>query len=499
MENASVVTSFILMAYAELEDHRYVYFTGFLLLFILMVLTNIILIIVIYIETGLHEPMYFLLCNLAVNGIYGTISLLPSVLGNLMSHTYEISLTACLLQIFCIHTYAAVEFTTLAVMGYDRYAAICRPLHYHQLMSHRKVCILIALSWFYPCIVFGLYFILTAQRTFCDRIIEKAYCPNFAVVKLSCLETSFQSKMGLLVTFFLIVPYLLMILFSYAQILRVCLYASKESQTKAIQTCTPHLLTVINYAVGCFFEIISSRFNMSHVPPKARIFLSLYFLIFPPLFNPVIYGISIQAIRVQIFKLFTQQAALVRQEQGLQPLHAQQVATAEQQTMVFQLQDEILARLEMTRVFDHNVTGKEAAAETDIGSELDEEEARGFPSPKVRTPDEEEQEGNLEWDSVCDWNHPIDEGEGSDVTDCDTESLFQTSVSGGEDRMVGAIAFPLPSNVPRAYSEMAEVFSKQRASTLPPHRLYDCAIDLHPGTVPPRVRSIRCLCQKAGP
>ncbi|XP_035241937.1 olfactory receptor 51E1-like [Anguilla anguilla] len=309
MENGSVVT-FILKPYTELEDHRYLYFTGFLLLFILMVLTNVILITIIYIERGLHEPMYVFMCNLAVNGIYGAISLLPSVLVNLTSHTYEISLTACLLQIYCIHTYAAVEFTTLAVMGYDRFVAICQPLHYCQLMSHRKVCTLIALSWMYPCIVFGLYFILTAQRTFCDRIIERVYCISFELLKLSCLEISIQTQVGFVVAILLIVPQLLMILFSYAQILRVCLFASKESQTKAIQTCTPHLLSVINYSVGCLFELISnylkfSHFNTAQVPYKARIFLFLYFMIIPPLFNPVIYGVTITAIRVQIFKLFT--------------------------------------------------------------------------------------------------------------------------------------------------------------------------------------------------
>ncbi|XP_035241439.1 olfactory receptor 52L1-like [Anguilla anguilla] len=304
MENRSVVTSFILKAYTEMEDHRYVYFTGFLLLFILMLLINIILITIIYIETSLHEPMYFLLCNLAVNGIYGTISLLPSVLGNLMSHTYEISLTACLLQIFCLHTYGAVEFNSLAVMGYDRYVAICHPLHYHQLMSHRKVCILIVLCWIYPSIVFGIYFILTAQLIYCDSIMEKVYCASFALVRLSCFDVSFLSRVGFVVLFSVTVPQLLMILFSYAQILRICLSASKESQAKAVQTCTPHLLAVINYAVGGFFEIISSRFNMSHVPYKVRMFMTLYFLIFPPVFNPLIYGISIQAIRVQVFKLF---------------------------------------------------------------------------------------------------------------------------------------------------------------------------------------------------
>ncbi|XP_061072366.1 olfactory receptor 51E1-like [Conger conger] len=304
MENRSVVTSFILMAYTQLEDHRYVYFTGFLLLFIIMVLANVVLIVVIYNERSLHEPMYFFMCNLAVNGIYGSISLLPSVLGYLTYQSYEMSLTACLLQIFCIHTYASVEFNILAVMGYDRFVAICQPLHYHQIMSHRKVCALIAFSWIYPCVLFGLYFILTVQRTFCDKIIEKLHCMNFELVNLSCFEISVHSIVGLIVNVFLITLQFLLILFSYAQILKVCLFASRDSQMKAIQTCTPHLLAVINYAVGCFFEVVQSRLNMDHAPYKARIFMSLYFLIFPPLFNPVIYGISIQAIRVQIFKLF---------------------------------------------------------------------------------------------------------------------------------------------------------------------------------------------------
>ncbi|XP_064158937.1 olfactory receptor 6E1-like [Anguilla rostrata] len=304
MENGSVVTSFILRAYTELENHRYLYFTSFLLLFFLMILTNILLIIVIYIERSLHEPMYFFVCNLAVNGLYGSLSVLPSVLVNLMSHTYEISLTSCLLQIFCIHTYGVGEFTILGIMGYDRYVAICHPLHYHQLMSLRKVCILIALSWIYPYVLFGLFFKLTVERTFCDRIMEKMYCINFELVKRSCSETSYQNKIGFVITLFGMVPQLLMILFSYAQILRICLSASKESQAKAVQTCTPHILAVINNAVGWLFEFISSRFNMSHVPYNARIFLSLYLLIFPPLCNPVIYGISIQTIRVLIFKQF---------------------------------------------------------------------------------------------------------------------------------------------------------------------------------------------------
>ncbi|XP_064159068.1 olfactory receptor 52L1-like [Anguilla rostrata] len=305
MENVSAVTSFILTAYTELEDHRYLYFILLLVLYVLILLVNSGLIVVICIERGLHGPMYLFICNLAVNGVYGSTSLLPPMLGHLLSQNYEISRTFCLLQIFCLHSHASVDLNVLAVMGYDRYVAICHPLHYHQLMSHRKVCTLIALSWSHAHILFGLFFILTVQRTFCAAIIEKVFCANFELVKLSCFETSFQNRVGFVVAFLVIVPQLLMILFSYAQILRICLFASKESQAKAFQTCTPHLVAVINYSVGCFFEVTQSRFNMSHIPYKARIFLSLYYLIIPPLFNAIIYGISIQAIRAHIVKLFS--------------------------------------------------------------------------------------------------------------------------------------------------------------------------------------------------
>ncbi|XP_061072371.1 olfactory receptor 1M1-like [Conger conger] len=199
MENISAVTSFILTAYTELEDHRYLYFTCFLLVYILTILANSGIFVVIFIDRGLHEPMYLFICNLAVNQIYGSTSLLPPILCNLLSDNYEISLTICLVQIFCIHLYSSTEFTILAVMSYDRYVAICHPLHYHLLMSHRKVCTLISMSWIYPCTMFGLYFILTVQRTFCDRYIDKMFCINFALVRLSCFEISFQSIVGLFV------------------------------------------------------------------------------------------------------------------------------------------------------------------------------------------------------------------------------------------------------------------------------------------------------------
>ena len=120
--------------------------------------------------------MYLFICSLAVNGVYGSTSLLPSMLSHLFSHNYEISLTRCLLQIYCLHSCATVEFTILAVMGYDRYVAICFPLHYHIRMSPKKAYAAIVLSWFIPFLYFALYFILTVRLSFCGKFIEKVYC-----------------------------------------------------------------------------------------------------------------------------------------------------------------------------------------------------------------------------------------------------------------------------------------------------------------------------------
>ncbi|XP_035240175.1 olfactory receptor 52L1-like [Anguilla rostrata] len=305
MENVSAVTSFILSAYFELQDHIYLYSLSFLLAYIFILLSNSVLILAIYFERSLHEPMYLLICNLSVNGVYGGTSLLPSMLGHLMSHNYEVSLTRCVLQLYCLHSYATIELTILAVMSYDRYVAISHPLHYHLLMSPRKVSAAITLVWLAPLIYTMFFTVFAAQHTFCGRIIEKVFCTNFHLVKLSCFDTTIQSFVGLALLLVSPCSQFVMILFSYVQILRICLSASKESQIKAIQTCTPHLLALVNFVVGGLFEIIQSRFNMSHVPHKARVFMSLYILIFPPLFNPVVYGISIQSIRVQILKLFS--------------------------------------------------------------------------------------------------------------------------------------------------------------------------------------------------
>uniref|UniRef100_A0A3B4XUU3 Olfactory receptor n=1 Tax=Seriola lalandi dorsalis TaxID=1841481 RepID=A0A3B4XUU3_SERLL len=301
MKNLSEVTSFHLSDYYGMEDMKPVYFCMFLIIYLTIVAENIALIMVVYREKTLHEPMYLLLCNLAVNGLYGSTALLPAVLSKLLSHSYEISLPLCQTQIYAIHTFAITEFTILAAMSYDRYVAICYPLPYHAIMSQRLVK-LIVFTWLYPMLAFLIVFILTLQLRFCERTIEKVYCVNYLLVKLACTDTSIMNIVGLLSVVLYMIPQLIMIFYSYAHILRICLLSFSKSRLKALRTCTPHLLAIINYSIGCFFEIAQSRFNVSHLPYETKLFLSLYFLIFPSILNPAIYGLIRSSVCTRLKK-----------------------------------------------------------------------------------------------------------------------------------------------------------------------------------------------------
>lgn len=290
-------------AYAVLQNYKHGLFTVFLLLYLLPLMLNSLLIMVIHQNKELQQPMNMFTCLLSINEMYGTTALLPAIMSILISKTHEVSVKWCMAQVYCLHTYASTEFFVLAVMGYDRYIAICYPLHYHSIMSHSKISKLVALAVLYPNIVFGCYYSLTLKLSFCGKTIPKLYCVNMELVKNSCSYEPYISILGLILILLLIVPQLLMIIFSYVKIATVCLKLTTECQRSALRTCIPHLLSLLNYTIGAFFEIIQSRFNMSHVAAEARIFLSLYFVIFPSVTNPVLYGLGTQIIRVHVLKM----------------------------------------------------------------------------------------------------------------------------------------------------------------------------------------------------
>ncbi|XP_051734837.1 olfactory receptor 52Z1P-like [Ctenopharyngodon idella] len=311
MTNSSTVSSVMLEVLYRMEDLKYLYFMIFFVLYMFVFFANTTLMFIIITDKALHKPMYVFLCNLAVNGIYGGTALLPSLMGTLMSPSHEVSLACCKAQTYFLHTYTIIEFTILSVMSYDRYVAICYPLQYHSIMTITRVYKLIAFSWGYPLVAFALFFILTLRLTICRNIIERVYCSNYSLVKLSCDDTNVVSAIGLFSVVVYSFPQLAMTLYSYGHILKICFNATKKSKIKALKTCTPHLFAILNYSVGCFFEIVQSRFDTRYIPFETQIVMSLYFLIFPPILNPAIYGLSVQALRANIFRLFSSKNKLL--------------------------------------------------------------------------------------------------------------------------------------------------------------------------------------------
>ncbi|XP_013888270.1 olfactory receptor 142 [Austrofundulus limnaeus] len=295
---SSTLTYFILEAFLDVGPHlKYLCFVVIALLYVVIVLLNVFLVLVICMNRSLHEPMYMFLCSLFVNELYGSTGLFPLLLTQVLSDVHTVSAPFCFLQIYCVYTYAHIEFCTLVVMSYDRYLAICHPLQYHSLMSPSKIVKLIALSWLFPLVESVLGIFSNVYTQLCGNLIDKVYCDSFSIVKLSCSYVSTSKYFGIAYMLTVILGMIVLILYTYIKILIVCFSGSKQTRQKAISTCTPHLVSVINFSFGFFFDIFQSRFDMSHVPSVLRVILSLYYLTCQPLFNPLVYGLNLTKIR----------------------------------------------------------------------------------------------------------------------------------------------------------------------------------------------------------
>ncbi|XP_018560369.1 olfactory receptor 142-like [Lates calcarifer] len=298
MMNSTQVSYFTLAAYFDTGTFKYFYFMIVLSLYIFIVSINIFLIVIICMNRSLHEPMYLFLCSLFVNELYGSTGLFPSLMVQILSDIHTVPASFCFLQIYCVHTYGAVEYLNLAIMSYDRYLAICYPLQYNTRITSNKIAMLIAVTWLYPLLACIVTIYLNSHSQLCGNIIYKVYCDSHSVVKLACSESLVANIYGLIASFGTIFGALIFIIFTYIKIFLVCFSGSKQTRQKAVSTCTPHLASIINFSVGASFELLQSRFNMTRVPNMLRIFLSLYWLTCQPLFNPVMYGLNLSKIRM---------------------------------------------------------------------------------------------------------------------------------------------------------------------------------------------------------
>ncbi|XP_029572003.1 olfactory receptor 2G6-like [Salmo trutta] len=300
MENSTQVKFFYLFGLQETFNNKSVYFILSLITYLLIITVNLTLIITIIQVKGLHEPMYIFLCSLCVNGLYGTAGFYPKLLLDLQSDVQVISYGGCFTQTFVIYTSVLCEISTLTVMAYDRYVAICRPLLYHTIVTSLTVRKLLVFSWCYPLLIGLIALSLTVRIPLCGSRIDKIFCDIPSIVKHACLAITINQNFN---KFVIVVHVLqvLFIIFSYCQIVRNCVKSAK-GRIKFTQTCVPHLITMVIFITVTLFDTLQGWNSNVNITLNMRNAMAIQFLVIPPVLNPVIYGLNLQQIRSAVFR-----------------------------------------------------------------------------------------------------------------------------------------------------------------------------------------------------
>ncbi|XP_045898725.1 olfactory receptor 6N1-like [Micropterus dolomieu] len=293
---------FQLTLFTDSGPLRYLFFCLCLLIYMTIISANVVIILTVCLEKSLHQPMYMFLSCLCLNSLYGSAGFFPRFLMDILSDTHLISRASCFIQIYVIYTYVSCEMTILSIMAYDRFVAICQPLHYHSKMTFRMVRHLLIFALLYPAFEIGFIAYLTFRLPLCGNKLHRLLCSNWPVVRLSCVDTTLNSIVGQFVLITTIFIPLLFVLYTYLQILLVCRRNSSEFRGKALQTCLPHIVTFVTYSFSVFCEMSLSRFETDEINPIIAVVLSLEYLIIPPINNPLVYGLNLPQIKGVIFR-----------------------------------------------------------------------------------------------------------------------------------------------------------------------------------------------------
>ncbi|XP_037696404.1 putative olfactory receptor 52P1 [Choloepus didactylus] len=296
-------TSFLLMGVPGLEAFHFWIAFPFFSMYVLAVLGNMAVLIVVHSEPALHPPMYLFLCMLSTIDLVLCTSTVPKLLALFWANAAEIAFGACATQMFFIHGFSAVESGVLLAMAFDRYLAICRPMHYGSLLPSKAVGKLGAAAVLRGLGLMTLLTCLLARLSYCSQVVAHSYCEHMAVVKLACGGTQPNNIYGITAATLVVGTDSICIAVSYALILRAVLgLSSKGARAKTFGTCGSHLGVILLFYTPGLFSFYTQRFG-EHVPQQIHILLADLYLVVPPMLNPIIYGMKTKQIRDRAFQL----------------------------------------------------------------------------------------------------------------------------------------------------------------------------------------------------
>ncbi|KFO35840.1 Olfactory receptor 1J2 [Fukomys damarensis] len=289
-DNHSSASEFILLGLPIRKEEQGMYYALFLVLYLTTVLGNLLIILLIKLDSRLHTPMYFFLSHLALTDISFSSVTAPKMLMNMLTHSQSISYAGCVSQVFFFILFADIDSFLLTSMAYDRYVAICHPLHYNIIMSQRLCSLLLIVSWVLSVANALLHTILLSFLSFFGaNTLHHFFCDLSVLLKLSSSNTTINDMVVLIVGTMVITLPFLCILVSYSRIGATILRASSiKGICKALSTCGSHLCVVSLYyggITGVYYFPSSDDSNVKDI-----IVAVLYTLV-TPMVNPFIYSL----------------------------------------------------------------------------------------------------------------------------------------------------------------------------------------------------------------
>ncbi|XP_075345381.1 olfactory receptor 14A16-like [Mycteria americana] len=302
MSNCSSINEFLLLAFTDTRELQLLTFWLFLGIYLAALMGNGLIITAIACDHCLHTPMYFFLLNLSLLDLGSISTTLPKAMANSLWDTRAISYAGCAAQFFLFVFFISADFYLLTVMAYDRYVAICKPLHYGTLLGSRA-CVHVAAA------VWGsgvLYAVLHTANTFfipCCKgnALDQFFCEIPQILKLSCSDAYLREVGLIVVSACLVFGCFVFIVLSYVQIIRTVLrIPSEQGRHKAFSTCLPHLAVVSLFVSTGIFASLKPRSISS---PSLDVVVSFLYSVVPPAVNPLIYSMRNQELKDALWKL----------------------------------------------------------------------------------------------------------------------------------------------------------------------------------------------------
>ncbi|XP_030042544.1 olfactory receptor 4E2-like [Microcaecilia unicolor] len=299
-KNGTRVTEFILVGLSSDPDLQIVYFVLLLMMYLLTISGNLLIVVTIYVDSQLHSPMYYFLCNLSVLDVGVSSVVVPKSLVNFVSQSKTIAFNDCIAQVFFFHFLEGAECLHLVLMAYDRYVAICHPLHYTTIMNSRACLLLVVSTWVGGFIHGFGQSIPATQLPFCGpNEINQFFCDARPLSVLACSSTFISEITDMINSGILTLGSFVVVFISYAYIISTVLkIRSTEGRQKAFSTCASHLMVV-----ALFFGPLVFIYMRPPVTFKCDKLVSVFYTTVTPWLNPFIYTLRNEKVKKAMKKL----------------------------------------------------------------------------------------------------------------------------------------------------------------------------------------------------